>query len=623
MAPVSVQGIAVSLSRTFLASINVSALRAQAKIKPHLKRHTSILGSSRPSPTTTLRAFGIQAFLTTIIAKMASDQELIDLLSDDERPRKRARIKEVGSTPDTIQSLHTSISPPRPRTPGTPKVENETKAPTAKKAKPAIPKGTILPSPFQLTRIRDLPARLNVETVSLQDLICDPMIKEIWEFNYMHDLDFLMSNLDPDTKDTTQINVVHGYWKAESGLYMKEAAPRFPNIKLHCAYMPELFGTHHTKMMVLLRHDDTAQVVVHTANMIAQDWANMSQAVFKTPHLALLTAEQKKDPLLLNGSKTARFGSGARFKLDFLNYLRAYDTRRSICKPLIEQLLNYDFSPIIGALVGHVPGRHSLESDSGTLFGWPALKSVLLIIPVSDSKEAQVNIQCSSIATLGPTATWLEKTLGSALSSSSTRNAPKPKLGVIFPTADEIRKSLSGYDSGGSIHTKIQSPAQQKQLAYLKPMLFHWAGDRPDTLENKELVKLAGRKRAAPHIKTYTRLSHPDEPDKTVVDWALVTSANLSKQAWGEALGKDGCVRCCSYELGVLVAPCMFDEDAVMVPTFKEDKPAEPREGKTTIGIRMPYDLPLVKYSASEEPWCATKSHPEPDWMGRSYDVRE
>lgn len=51
---------------------------------------------------------------------------------------------------------------------------------------------TLLPSPFQLTTIHDLTPRDNVDTVSLKDLIGDPLIKETWQFNYLIDLDFLM-----------------------------------------------------------------------------------------------------------------------------------------------------------------------------------------------------------------------------------------------------------------------------------------------------------------------------------------------------------------------------------------------------------------------------------------------
>lgn len=373
--------------------------------------------------------------------------------------------------------------------------------------------------------------------------------------------------------------------------------------------------------MVLLRHDDQAQVIIHTANMIVGDWANMSQAVWKSPRLPLLDEQQSKDTILSQGAQAAPYGSGARFKLDFLNYLRAYDKRRTICKPLIEQLIKYDFSSIRGALVGHTPGRHKLDSDSGTLFGWPAIRDILRTISVSGDEDAQVVAQVSSIATLGVTDAWITKTLSAAFFASQNFSAKKPKLGIVFPTPKEIRTSLNGYGSGGSIHTKIQTSAQMKQLQYLKPLFYHWAGDVHPDGESSQLVREAGRRRAAPHIKTYVRFSGTKDPSKAIIDWALITSANISKQAWGEALNTAGEVRVSSYELGVLVAPQMYADDAIMVPTFKEDLPENAIDGKTTIGFRMPYDLPLVPYGKNDEPWCATKAHEEPDWMGRVYKV--
>lgn len=358
--------------------------------------------------------------------------------------------------------------------------------------------------------------------------------------------------------------------------------------------------------------------------MIHSDWEIMSDAVWRSPFLPLLpltpsgTTINQASLILKEGSSTSPYGSGTRFKWDFLNYLRAYNKQRQITKPLIAQLLKYDFSSIIGALIGHVPGRHSMNPESGTYFGWPALRAVLKTIPVTPSPTAEIICQVSSIATLGPTPAWLlDKTLGPALTSSCNDPAPsKAKIGVVFPTAEEIRKSIGGYDSGGSIHTRLQSAQQQKQLEYMRPIYYHWAGDRPDTTENLEKVRLAGRKRAAPHIKTYVRYTNPNKPDETTIDWVLVTSANLSKQAWGNPVNKSGEVLVSSYELGVLIAPHMFSEDAVMVPCFKTDMPEESVHGKTTIGYRMPYDLPLVKYGPEEEPWCYYKTHLEPDWRG-------
>lgn len=70
-------------------------------------------------------------------------------------------------------------------------------------------------SPFQLTRIRDLPPSSNVDAVSLKDILEDPLIAECWEFNYLHDLDFLMDAFDADVRDIVKVHVIHGFWKNE------------------------------------------------------------------------------------------------------------------------------------------------------------------------------------------------------------------------------------------------------------------------------------------------------------------------------------------------------------------------------------------------------------------------
>ncbi len=43
----------------------------------------------------------------------------------------------------------------------------------------------------------------------------DPLIKECWEFNYLHDIDFLMENLDEDVRHLVRVHVVHGFWKSD------------------------------------------------------------------------------------------------------------------------------------------------------------------------------------------------------------------------------------------------------------------------------------------------------------------------------------------------------------------------------------------------------------------------
>lgn len=226
-----------------------------------------------------------------------------------------------------------------------------------------------------------------------------------------------------------------------------------------------------------------------------------------------------------------------------------------------------------------------------------------------------------------------------------------PEFSIIFPTADEVRRSLDGYGSGGSIHMKLQSAAHHRQLHYLRPYLCLWAGDSQHADAHahagKQLIERreAGRRRAAPHIKTYMRFSDGRRMDS--LDWALVTSANVSTQAWGTAVSPaSGEVKISSWEMGVLVWPALFRADdsdagrAVMQPCFQQDLPDngsdsgravkscsaqdEPAcldrtEPAVVVGLRMPYDVPLTRYGRDDAPWCATAAHTEPDWKGQTW----
>ncbi|KAJ5569657.1 uncharacterized protein N7459_009087 [Penicillium hispanicum] len=587
-----------------------------------------------------------------------------------ERPAKRARV-----SPDSIRakdsnrstasaslaSLHRSVTPPprtRSRQPlaldlACPELPNDhikgRRDGVAPTEAPKAPR--IISSPFQLTHIHDLPSQRghNVDTVKLRDILGDPMIRECWQFNYLFDVDFLMAHFDEDVRSLVQVKVVHGSWERESAnkVRVDEACSRHPNVEAIVAYMPERFGTHHSKMMILLRHDDLAQIVIHTANMIHQDWANMTQAVWRSPLLPLQKAGA-------SSSQThSAIGTGTRFKRDLLSYLKAYGAKKT--GALVQQLNRYDFGEIRAALVASVPSKqkyNSLDSDKSTLWGWPALRDLISRVPIlqpegekgdsNQTKKPHIVIQISSVASLGQTDKWLNDVFFNSLAPKSTH--PRPKYSIIFPTPDEIRRSLDGYMSGGSIHMKIQSAPQQKQLQYLRPHLCHWAGDGPSDpklldLSDDPLVKReAGRGRAAPHIKTYIRYSDAGSMD--IIDWAMVTSANLSTQAWGAATNASDEVRISSWEIGVVVWPELFTDDFVpgrsasaspecppvlMVPCFQRDKPATLPESlteyepDTVVGLRMPYDLPLVPYSAADEPWCATATHDIPDWRGRTW----
>ena len=356
----------------------------------------------------------------------------------------------------------------------------------------------------------------------------------------------------------------------------------------------------------------------------------MCQAVWRSPLLPLVSPVSDTDNA---SSNLPSIGSGARFKADLLAYLRAY--KQAKLGDLINQLKRYNFNTIRAALIASTPSKqnlHSLDSMTEPIWGWPGLRNILKVIPSSSSIQPQITIQVSSVASLGTGDKWFKSTFLKALATESKDARPKPNFSLVFPTANEIRRSLDGYDSGGSIHMKTQSVAQAKQLTYLKPMLCHWAGENGsrviDLSSNPSIpIREAGRRRAAPHIKTYIRFS---DDSMTKIDWAIMTSANLSTQAWGAATNGAGEVRICSYEIGIVVWPALWDDglegSVEMIPVFKNDRPpvdeADLGTGggstsKAKIGLRMPFDLPLVRYADHEEPWCATAPDNEPDLMGR------
>lgn len=103
-----------------------------------------------------------------------------------------------------------------------------------------------------------------------------------------------------------------------------------------------------------------------------------------------------------------------------------------------------------------------------------------------------------------------------------------------------------------------------------------------------------------------------------------MTSANLSKQAWGEARSNTGDVRIASYELGVLVWPELYGKDAVMSASFLQDTVPDNENAPedTVASLRMPYNLPLQPYGNKEVPWVATADHTEPDWKGQIWQHR-
>lgn len=328
------------------------------------------------------------------------------------------------------------------------------------------------------------------------------------------------------------------------------------------------FATHHTKMMLLGYKDKSMRVVVSTANLYEDDWHNRTQGLWISPRL-----EEMPDTY-----DTTAGESPTQFRNELLRYLTAY--KLSHLQPWITRIRKCDFRAVNVFLVTSVPGTHNEETHGynhgHAKVGWLLSKHSA---PIEDASP--VVTQSSSIGSFGASANlWL---LGEFINSFRRDSKPMglrkiPPLRLIYPSFNNVMGSHDGVLGGGCLPYGGQ--IHNKQV-WLQKYMFQW--------------KASGRYRsqAMPHIKTYARWT-----DRKLF-WFLLTSANLSKAAWG-SFNKSNKIstplRIVNYEAGVLFLPRFVIN--------KEYFPMKDAEGEI-LPFPSLYDIPLTPYSVDDTPFLS------------------
>lgn len=391
-------------------------------------------------------------------------------------------------------------------------------------------------------------------------------------FNYMFDIEFLLEQYPSEFRQKPLL-IIHGDSPHDNHSMKAQCSP-YPQIELCPARLTIPFGTHHTKMMFLL-YETGLRIVIHTANLILQDWKQKTQGIWISP---ICPKGTNDSPPKTN------------FKKDLLEYIDRYRARQlQFWHKTIEE---HDLTGINVHLIGSTPGRHTGPDINkfGHLNLRQTLKTYLNVENDQEYSSAPIVGQFSSIGSLGANANaWLTKEFLTSLKQLNTSSLNSADLKLIYPTVENVRNSLEGYMAGGSLPYNIQNAMKQN---WLINHLYRWKADHRQ------------RSRASPHIKTYLRATN--DQYKHLL-WFLVTSANLSKAAWGVLEKNNTQLMIRSYEIGVLFLPKQFSQTTFTVfesPTFP-----------------IPYDLPPVKYQSSDKPWVVDIAYKNlPDSHGNMWD---
>ncbi|CCD11565.1 unnamed protein product [Trypanosoma congolense IL3000] len=306
--------------------------------------------------------------------------------------------------------------------------------------------------------------------------------------------------------------------------------------------LPIPFGVHHSKMMLCINNNGI-RVAVLTANFIEDDWNYKTQGIYFQDFPRLKTQSEN---IVLNISSIE--GKGMRFRNEIKRYLSCIGVASSMpkdgCIPL-SLLDEFDFSGACVELIASVPGYH--RCSDAQHYGLGKLKSILQSMQLPSSLDRNPPVLTWQFTSQGLlTANFLNSM--KQIMSIDARNPTgedkmDPVVRVVYPTETEVKNSLEGWRGGLSLPVTLRCCH-----SYINERLFRW-GTVPQgsEVENE-------RSKGLPHLKTYTRLTESEDG----LSWFLLTSANLSRAAWGEWQHGGTQLLIRSYELGVLYDETSF-----------------------------------------------------------------
>ncbi|XP_057651302.1 probable tyrosyl-DNA phosphodiesterase [Diorhabda carinulata] len=411
-------------------------------------------------------------------------------------------------------------------------------------------------------------------SITFTDLLCPSLgaLKCSLQINFMIDIDWLLKQYKERNLSSKPLTILYGDDWPDMEKFIKMFCP---NVTSKLVKMKDPFGCHHSKIGIYVYEDNSLRVVVSTANLYYEDWNHYNQGLWVSPTL----------PRLSDSSSEKDGESPTQFKTNLLNYLRSY--KESILEPFIQYVQKADFSAVRVFLIYSAPGKYYPNSNGSHLHAVSDLLCRHVDLPAKTTPQSEgplawgVVAQSSSLGAMGKNpADWLRGSILRCLASYKGSKKPmnsNASISIVYPSVDNVMNGYFGHESGGCLPYSKTTNEKQK---WLQDYMYQWKAES------------YGRTRAMPHIKTYCRIS----PCLSKLAYFLLTSANLSKSAWGGPFGKDMGVYVRSYEVGVLFLPIFFDEEYLEISNTNN------RKNKNLFPFM--YELPLTPYKKDDYPWC-------------------
>ncbi|XP_018055917.1 PREDICTED: probable tyrosyl-DNA phosphodiesterase [Atta colombica] len=323
------------------------------------------------------------------------------------------------------------------------------------------------------------------------------------------------------------------------------------------------FSSHHTNIMIL-QYKNGIRVIVSTAGLYSVDWENRTQGLWISPHL----------PYLPESAHPSDGESPTGFKKDLERYLDKYN--QPVLTQWISAVRRVDFSDVNVFLVASVPGIH--KGYEANFWGYKKLAYILSrYVTLPPDAQWPIVALSSGVGSFGSTVeNWLLKDIIRCMSKETFIGLKNhPQFQFIYPSIENYKQS---FDCQTLITPLTYSAELHSKQQWLEQYLYQWKAKR------------TGRDRAIPCIKSYTRIS----PDSKRIPWFLLTSANLSKVAWGSTKQYEG-YSIGNYEAGVAFIPKLITGTATF-PIGEDEDTAVPI-------FPIPYDLPLSRYDSVDSPF--------------------